>query len=128
MSVVAGRKSEARVLFGPYRDYVRAFLNRPFFIAVWNDGEAGTLGMLPDRAKALRIELPRAVVFVAGLRERLTGHLPARRKGHFELRVAGRRGGGERLAVDAGCLDVARRHRLQSEGRARGKEHACDGQ
>jgi len=58
---VAGRNSEARSLFSPCRDFVRAFLDRPFILAVWDDGEAGTLGMLPGRAKTLRTEPPRAL-------------------------------------------------------------------
>jgi hypothetical protein len=73
-------------------------LNRPSILAVWNDGEAGGLGPISARAKTLRIELPRAVIFLAGLSERLAGHLPVRRKGHFKLDTARARGG-ERLSV-----------------------------
>jgi hypothetical protein len=52
-------------------------LNRPSILAVWNDGEAGGLGPISARAKTRRIELPRAVIFVAGLSERLAGHPPS---------------------------------------------------
>ena len=59
------RNSKAWSLFGPRRYSVRAFSNRPFILTVRNDGEAGALGVLPGRAKAILIELPRAFVFVA---------------------------------------------------------------
>ena len=83
--------------------------------------------MLPARAKTLRSELPRAVIFVTGMRERLAGHLAVRRKGHFELGAA-RRGGAEGLAVEEGCLDVARRHGLRRKGGARCEENVYDGE
>jgi len=64
----------------------------------------------PGRAKTLRAELPCAGSGprVAALRKRLTGHLSVRRKDHFEF-GAGRRSGREGLAVEEGCLNLARR-------------------
>jgi len=44
-------------------------------LALWNDSEATRLRALPGRTKDLRIELPSAGVLVAGLCERLAGHL-----------------------------------------------------
>jgi hypothetical protein len=116
-----------RVLFGPCRDYARAFLNRPFIFAIGNNGEAGALSILPDCAITLCIELPRAGAFVARLRDRLTGHFSVRRKGHFELGAAGC-GGGERLAIEKGRFDIVRSHALRSEGNAGGEKYANGGE
>jgi len=71
--------------------------------------------VLPSCAKPLRIELPRAVILVAGLGERLAGHLAIGGERHCELSAA-RRGGGERLAIEEGCSNVVGRHGLRSEG------------
>ena len=122
---IAGCNSEAQVLFGPHCNggcnCGCGLLNRPFVLTVWNNGEAGNFGMLPGRAKTLRSELPRAVIFVTGMCERLAGHLAVRRKDHFELGAA-RRGGGEGLAVKERCLDIAWRHGRRSEGSTCSKE------
>jgi hypothetical protein len=83
-----------RWLFGPHGhcdcDCGCSFLNQPFVLALWNDSEAIRFRVLPGGAKALRIKFPRAGVRVAGLCERLTGHLAARRKRHFEFGPAKR--------------------------------------
>jgi hypothetical protein len=82
--------------------------------------------MLPSRAKPLGIELPRAVILIPRLCERLAGHFAIRVERHLELSAAWR-GGGERLAIEEGRSDVAGRHGLRCKGRAREKEYAGDG-
>ena len=82
--------------------------------------------MLPSRAKPLGIELPRAVILVPRLCERLAGHFAIWAERHFELSAAWR-GGGEGLAIEEGRSDVAGRHRLRCKGCAREKEYARDG-
>jgi hypothetical protein len=73
--------------------------------------------VLPTRAKALGIELPRTGDWLAGLAKRLTSHLAVGRKSHFEL-VASQCGGNERLAIEEGRLDVGGRHRLPGNSSA----------
>jgi len=81
--------------------------------------------MFPTRAKAFRIELPRAGILFASLPERFTRHLVIWREGHFEF-SAGERGGGEGLAVEEGRLNVVRRHGcLGNRGTCR-EEYADD--
>lgn len=128
---IAWCNSDARVLFGPHCNCGcncgHGLLNRPFILTPWDDDVAGGLGPTPVRAKTLRRELPRAVIFVTGMRERLAGHPAVRRKGHFELGAA-RRGGAEGLAVEEGCPDVAWRHGLRRKGGARYEENVYDGE
>jgi len=94
-------------------DGCRNFLNRPLIFSARNNGEAVRLCVTPSGAKTFRVELPCAGARVGGWRERLTGHLSVRRKGHFEFR-AGRRSRREGLAGEEGRLNVPRRHRFRA--------------
>src|SRR5215471_9652714 len=89
-----GETARDRWLFGPHChcgcDCGCSFLNQPFVLALRNDSEATRFCVLPGGTKAIRIKLPRAGVHAARLCKRLTGHLAARRKRHFEFGTARR--------------------------------------
>ena len=87
------------------------FLNYPIVFPVGNNGEAIGLRVTPGRAKAFRIELPRAGAFVAALPQGLTSHLAVWRKGHLEFGPGGR-SGRKGLACEKGRFNVVRGHGL----------------
>ena len=89
------------------------FLNGPFVFAAGNNREAVSRSVAPSGAKTLRVKLPGAGAFAAGLLNRLARYLAVRRKSHFEF-SSGRAHGRKRLPGEESGPDLRRRHRLGS--------------